>query len=504
MLGHAPLPLPGRPTVASTPGFSQPVVHLAAEYWPYARSGGLAEAVRGIARHQAGSGVPTLAVLPLHRKIRRDFPWIEAVFDVEVEVGPRRERARFYEAPAAPGHPDVFFVAHDGYFDRPDLYGENGGAYPDNHRRFALFCKAALEALPRLVARPPVIHAHDWHTALALVYLRTTFTGRPFYDRTASVMTVHNAGFQGYYPPDVLNEVGVDRRHYHWEFLEWFGQANLLKGALVAADMVTTVSPSHARELRSDVGGFGLHGTFRGLGERFVGILNGIEADLWDPADDPELPAGFCIDDLSGKAVCKAALQEECCFPREPRVPIVGMSARLVHQKGFDIILASGVVEAEGAQWVFLGHGDPTYEASLMELARRFPHRVAVRLDFTEEFEHRLLGGGDVLLMPSLYEPCGITQMRAQRYGALPVARRVGGLADTVEDGVTGFLFDDYAPSALAAALERALALYADPVAWAERMKDAMRRDFGWARSVGEYQDVYRRAAARRITSRWS
>ena len=469
-------------------------MHLAAEYWPYARAGGLGEAVRGIARYQASSGVRTLVFLPLYRKIRKEYPWLEPTFEFDVGVGGRVEHARFVHAPAANGHPTVFFVANDGYFDRPDLYGENGGSYPDNHRRFAFFCRAALEALPRILRRPPVIHAHDWHTALALVYLRTSLAGRPFFDRTATVMTVHNAGFQGYFRPDVLDELGIDRRHYHWQFLEWYGQANLLKGALTAADMVTTVSPTHARELRSDVGGFGLHHTFDALQDRFVGILNGIELDLWDPADDPELCCSFAPDAACGKRRCKEALQRECGFPVGGRVPLVGMSARLVLQKGFDIILESRVVEDLDAQWVFLGQGEPRYHERLAALAQRFPERVATRFDFTEEFEHRLLGGADILLMPSLYEPCGITQMRAQRYGALPVARRVGGLADTIEHGVTGFLFDGYEPQALRDVLGTAFGLYADPPAWNERVREAMSRDFGWARSVSQYHEVYRSA----------
>jgi len=480
------------------PGFPQAVIHLAAEYWPYARSGGLAEAVRGIARHQASSGVPTLVILPLHRKIRREYPWLEPAFEMAVRVGPRTERAHFYDAPAAHGHPTVYFVENAHYFDRNDLYGDDGGAYADNHRRFAFFCRAALKALPRLVSRPPVIHAHDWHTAMALIYLRTTLEGRAFFDRTASVMTVHNAGFQGYYAPEVLDDVGIDRRHYHWRFLEWYGQANLLKGALVAADMVTTVSPNHARELCTEMGGFGLHHTFQGLGDRFVGILNGIEVDLWDPTDDPELACSFGPGAECDKLRCKEALQRECGFAAEPTVPVVGMSARLVKQKGFDLILASRVVEELEARWIFLGNGDPFYREALAELARARPDRVAVRFDFTEEFEHRLLGGADILLMPSLYEPCGITQMRAQRYGALPVARRVGGLADTIEDGVTGFLFDGYYPGSLREALARALATYADPPAWRARVRQAMARDFGWACSVGRYHEVYRRAVARR------
>ncbi|NJD20371.1 MAG: glycogen synthase, partial [Gemmatimonadetes bacterium] len=439
-----------------------------------------------------------LVFLPFHRKIQRDYPWVEYAFATDVQVGPRTERAHFHLAPASDGHPSVYFVGNDAYFDRPALYGENGGAYPDNHRRFAFFCRAVLEALPRIVRRSPVVHAHDWHAAMALVYLRTALAGKWFYDRTAAVMTVHNAGYQGWYPIEVLDELGVDRRHYHWRFLEWYGQVNLLKGALAAADMVTTVSPTHARELRTDVGGFGLHHSFADLLGRFTGILNGIELDLWDPANDPELACSFTADSPHPKAFCKAALQRECGFPAEPRVPLVGMSARLVHQKGFDILLESRLVEEPGAQWVFLGHGDPHYHQRLAALARAAPTRVTVRFDFTEEFEHRLLGGADLLLMPSLYEPCGITQMRAQRYGALPVARRVGGLADTIEDRVTGFLFDDYDPRALREALEAALAAYAHEWVWEEHVREAMSRDFGWARSVSQYHEVYRRAVRRR------
>jgi len=478
------------------PGFDEAVVHLTAEYWPYARSGGLAEAVRGIARYQARSGVPTMVLLPFHRTIRRTFPWIEPFCEVGVPVGPRWERARIFRAPASPGSPDTYFIGSAEYFDRESLYGSNGDAYPDNHRRFAFFCRAALEALPQISPGPTLVHAHDWHAALALVYLRTHADGQPYYDRVASVMTVHNAGYQGRFGPEVLGELGLDPRHYHWRFLEWYGKLNVLKGALVSADMVTTVSPTHARELRTATGGFGLHHTFEELGDRFVGILNGIELDLWDPATDPVLPTRFDAERLPGKGACKERLQTMCGFEVDPTIPLVGMSARLVQQKGLDLILAAGITDLR-AQWVFLGHGERRYHERLLELARGAPGRVAVRFDFSEELEHRLLGGADMLLMPSLYEPCGITQMRAQRYGALPVARRVGGLSDTVEDGVTGFLFDEYRPEALRACLVKATGEYVDRCAWLGRMRTAMARDFGWARSVKEYQDVYRRALRR-------
>jgi len=482
----------------SRPEFQGTVVHLASEYWPYARSGGLGEAVRGIARYQAESGVPTLVILPLYQEIRRTFPWIEPVDTFAVRVADRLEQARLHRLPTESGTPGVYFVENGTYFDRPKLYGDDDGAYPDNHRRFAFYCRAALASLPRLSPGPTIVHAHDWHAALALIYLRTTLAGEPYYDAVSGVMTVHNAGFQGYYAPDVLGDLGIDGQHYHWRFLEWHGQVNLLKGALVGADMVTTVSPNHALELRTHVGGFGLDTTFTSLGDRFVGILNGIEPDLWDPSNDPELPRPYAPDCLDGKTLCKKRLQQECGFATDPALPVVGMSARLVRQKGLDLVLAANVVDLP-AQWVFLGHGERYYHERLSALAGWAPDRVAVRFDFSEEFEHRLLGGADVLLMPSLYEPCGITQMRAQRYGALPVARRVGGLADTIEDGVTGFLFDAYDPSALRTALAGALAVHGeDAMGWRGRVRDAMRRDFSWTRSVDEYREVYRRAATRR------
>lgn len=491
----------GSPKVARTeqsrPDFADTVVHLASECWPYARSGGLGEAVRGIARYQAESGVPTVVILPLYRQIRRTFPWIEQVDEFTVRVADRVEHARLHRLPTDPGAPAVYFVDNAPYFDREELYGEGDEDYPDNHRRFAFFCRAALEALPRVSPGRTLVHAHDWHAALALIYLRTTLAGHPYYDAVAGTMTVHNAGFQGYYGPGVLEELGLDRRHYHWRFLEWHGQVNLLKGALVCADMVTTVSPTHADELRTSVGGFGLDGTFTALGDRFVGILNGIEPDLWDPSDDPELPRPYDPDCLDGKMLCKKRLQQECGFATEPGTPLVGMSARLVRQKGLDLVLAANLVDFP-AQWVFLGHGERYYHERLRALVGWAPDRVGVRLDFTEEFEHRLLGGADILLMPSLYEPCGITQMRAQRYGALPVARRVGGLADTIEDRVTGFLFDAYEPSVLRDTLGTALDVHTDAIAWREHVREAMQRDFSWTRSVSRYREVYRRAAERR------
>ena len=479
--------------------FRGPVVHLTAEYWPYARTGGLAEAVRGIARFQAATGVPTVVLMPLHGGVRARVPCIEPLSDpFEVNVGPNTFTTRILHDPTTRQGPHVHFLEDESHFGRPGIYGEDGGSYPDNHRRFAVFCRAALDALPRLSSEPPVIHAHDWHTALAPLYLRTLFAGEPFYEDVSSVLTVHNAGYQGQYGREVLPELGIPEDLFGPESLEWYGQANLLKGGMAFSDVVTTVSPTHAHELRTRTGGFGLHETFNALSDRFAGILNGIDYEVWDPRTDPHIEANYSRADLSGKDACKAWIQEAGELTPDPGVPLFGMSARMVEQKGLDIILAADMIPRLDAQWIFLGQGEPRYEEALARLAERAPDRVSVRFDFTEEREHKLMAGADFLLMPSLYEPCGLTQMRSQRYGALPVVRRVGGLADTVEDRITGFVFDEYQPWALEEAVRSAIDLYKDRKVWRWHVREAMGRDFGWAVSAERYKVAYRRAVDHR------
>lgn len=473
------------------------VVHVAAEYWPVAQIGGLAEAVHGLAAHQQVSGVRALAIVPFYRSVREAGLPLEVMGGpLRVRVGARDEHVRLLRW-ARVGEPDVLFVDHPASFDRAGVYGEGGADYPDNARRFALFSLAALRVLPEIATGPVVLHAHDWHAALVLVYLRTLYEDASPYCRTAAVLSVHNAGYQGHFPPESVAAVGLPPETYDWRRLEWYGRANWLKGGLAYADRVVTVSPTHARELCTPVGGFGLHEAFAGLEDRFGGIVNGIDCDLWNPATDRLIAAPYSAADLAPKARCKIAAQQELGLSVDERVPLVVMSARLVAQKGFDLVLGGLVERFADAQFAFLGRGEERYEAGVGALAQRFPTRVVLERNFHDALEHRLLAGADILLMPSLYEPCGLTQMRAQRYGVIPVARRVGGLADTIEHERTGFLFDENSPAALDAALRRALAAYGDRPAWEATMRRAMRGQFGWARSVSRYLDVYLGAFAR-------
>ncbi|HKO14963.1 MAG TPA: glycogen synthase [Gemmatimonadaceae bacterium] len=487
------------PPLLAADGRAVRVIHLVAELAPFARSGGLGEAVSSLARYQAASGMPAAIMMPLYAAVRETAPSLEPVGPAfRVQVANRIERVRLWrlgrsndDALAAT---QVYFVESAEYFDRPYLYGPPGADYPDNARRYACFAMAALAAIPRIAGHDPVIlHAHDWHTALAPVYLRTVFGGDTRYGWVRVVLTVHNAGYQGHFPRATMAELGLPMSMYNPRQLEWYDRVNLLKGGLVFADAVTTVSPTHAHELRTPAGGFGLDGVFRALRDRFVGITNGIDQRIWDPATDALIASRYHAQRLDGKQHCRAALQHETRLRPMAGVPIFALTARLVSQKGLDLILGDPGYFALDAQFVFLGSGEPRYEEALSAIAARAPSRISVQLRFTEELEHHLLAGADMCLMPSQYEPCGLTQMRAQRYGTIPIARRVGGLADTIEDGVTGFLFDEYTADAFMRAAGRAVDQYQDTDGWHNMMRDAMARDFGWEQSATRYLNLYRR-----------
>jgi starch synthase len=473
------------------------VVHIVAEYAPYARTGGLAEAVAGLAKWQARAGLPVAVVMPLYRAVRHTAPTLMPVGrPMSIAFGPRTERFRLLRLPPSPGTPRVFFIEHDGYFDRGGLYGVGGADFGDNGLRFSFFVCAALAALPRVSRLPVVLHAHDWHAALAPVYLRVQFGGDAYYDAVRSVLSVHNAAFHGHFPPELLPVIGLPERLYDWRYLEWYGRANFLKGGMAFADAVATVSATHAAELRTPVGGFGLQDAFQALGDRLVGVTNGIDQTLWDPEHDGHLPANYWIADLSGKRRCKASVQRAFGLPQHQNVPLVGMTARLVTQKGLDLVVGNSDLVGTGAQFIFSGRGEARLEAALTDFAAHSHQRVGVKLHFSERLAHRLMAGSDFFLVPSLYEPCGLTQMECQRMGTIPIARRVGGLADTIQDGVTGFLFDAFEPQALADAVRRAIGVYRDPVRWEAMVREAMVQDFSWGPSAAAYAALYRRVLA--------
>jgi len=502
---RSPVPDRRSPTRPRVPGSAlatskrEPVtvVHVSAEYFPYARTGGLAEAAANLARFQSRHGIRTLAFLPLYRTAReRAGPLVPVGDPFEVPLGATQETVQVVTQRDPEPGAQVYFIQHDRFFDRPKLYGDSRGDFPDNHLRFGLFGLAAVMALPLVAAGPILVHAHDWHAALALTHLRTRFAEDDRYRQVATVLSVHNAGYQGHYPASTMAELGLPWELYNWRQLEWYGKLNLLKAGLVFADAVVTVSPNHATELRTPEGGFGLHEVFSSLGDRFTGILNGIDIEAWAPDSDALIAERFSSSDLGGKVTCKRGLQERFGLRPDPRLPVFGMAARLVTQKGLDLVVGSYDLFSLDAQFVFIGAGEARFETALRNITQMIPGRVAIDTNFTDALEHQVMAGIDFLLMPCQYEPCGLTQMRAQRYGVAPIVRRVGGLADTVEDGVTGIVFGPYEGEALVGAGLRGIDCYYNPYEWSRMIRTAMARDFSWERSVDEYLDVYRRVVA--------
>jgi starch synthase len=368
-----------------------------------------------------------------------------------------------------------------------------------------MLVRAALEFAGRSETPPNVVHAHDWQAGLAPVYLHTLYAAHPTLSRAASVLTIHNLAYQGLFAADWLPRLDLPWELYSMEQLEYWGRISFLKGGINHADILTTVSPTYAREIQTAEFGFGFDGILRRRASNLVGILNGIDTEEWDPAHDKYLPRPYDADDLSGKTLAKAELLAKIGLSPDDQMldrPLVGMISRMVDQKGFDLIAAlTDALPRLGAAFVVLGTGEARYQDLWTRLASEHPTRIAARIGFDEGFAHLIEAGADILLMPSRFEPCGLNQMYSLRYGTVPVVRRVGGLADTVTDysrqrrSSTGFVFTDYTPEALLGSLQRALALYADRPRWRVLQLAGMKRDHSWDRSAREYVKIYERAA---------
>jgi starch synthase len=414
-------------------------------------------------------------------------------------------------APASRGSVTPVFIDAPDLFDRDGLYGDAGGEYTDNAFRFAVLSRGALEYVRVTGDRPSVIHAHDWQTGLVPLYLRTVLSNDPVLADVPSVFTIHNMAFQGLFPQDVLRWIDIAPELHGAEGIEFYGRASLLKAGTLFSDKVTTVSPTYARELLTPgyPFAFGFEGILASRAADFTGILNGIDTQTWDPERDPYLPKRFSAASPGGKAEAKRALLSAVALPTDEATlsrPTIGLISRMTHQKGFDLLTAaSDALMQLDANWILLGDGDQDrrHEAFWKSLAERYPERVAVRIGFEERLAHLIHAGSDLFLIPSRYEPCGLNQMYAMRYGTLPVVRATGGLEDTVQDadesskGATGFRFYDFTTEALVDAVRRAVEAFANPRRWRALQRSAMKQDHSWDVSAGEYVKVYRGAENR-------
>ncbi len=484
------------------------IMMVSAEMAPLVKVGGLGDVVGALAGALAERGHEVHVVLPLYGHLDRHAAGLRRDSDLAtlpLRVGQRKVSVRYWRWPHTPDRVTAHLVGCDPYFGRPGVYaGDDGIPFADTVDRVSCLCQAAL-ALPEQLAWPvDVVHAHDVHAALAVVYRRRWYAGLELPGAGATVLTIHNLAHQEIRPAAEVEKAGLPATLVQYpDIFEFFGQFNLLKGGILDADVVTTVSPTYAREVTRDHDfGCGLEGVLASRGSAFLGILNGVDYGTWDPRLDPHLPARYDADDLAGKTVCKDHLLARLGLDPGPR-PLLGMVARLVPQKGLDLLvpLLDRLV-AGGFSLVVLGAGEARYEEALRRAAARYPGRIAFAAGYDEPLSHLIYAGADIFLMPSRFEPCGLSQMYSLRYGTPPVVRRTGGLADTVSDAArvdgTGFVFDDFGTESFWGALEHARAAFSDPDGFAKLQRRGMARDFGWEAAAAQYEDVYARLAGQR------
>ena len=483
------------------------ILFVASECAPYAKAGGLGDVVAALPKALRRLGHDVRVILPLYASIDRTKHHLSFERSACVHMGNREEQwVGIYGATLDGGVP-AWFVDCERFFGRPGIYDEPSGEYGDNAFRFALFCKAALQACKDTGFLPDVIHAHDWPGALAPVFLKTWDRVLSPLSTTASVLTIHNIGYQGVYHASAFPYIGVGWEHFTPDKFEDYGKINLLKAGIAFADALTTVSPTHAAEILDPIGGCGLAPFLANRRGELTGILNGVDEDHWNPATDRLLPSRYTAQDLSGKIACKRALQDQFALDPRAKIPLFGIISRMVHQKGFELMkealpLALDTMEM---QLVVLGTGDRDTEDFFRSLVGRYPGRVGAHIGFSNERSHLVEAGSDFFLMPSLYEPCGLNQMYSMKYGTLPVVRATGGLNDTVKNydeatgGGTGFKFHDPTPGALRDTMGWAVSTWFNRPAHVAAMRArGMAHDFSWTTAAREYEKVYRRAIERR------
>lgn len=461
---------------------------VTSEAAPFAKTGGLADVLGALPPALARLGeevavvMPRYGSVPLHGSMRISDA-------MRVSVGPNaftvaidqmeREGVRY------------MFVDCPPLYARAGIYSEDGVAYVDNHIRFALLNQAALE-IGRSIFRPNIFHAHDWPGGLLAPYLRENHGWDPDFVGAKTVITIHNLGYQGNFPGAAISDLGLSSALFHPDGLEFWGELSFLKAGIVWSDAITTVSPTYAREIQTPEYGHGLDGVLRERAVKISGILNGVDYAEWSPDADPYLNFPYAAQDLSGKRLAKRALLEEVGLPVIETRPLIGIVSRFAGQKGFDLLeeIAPELAEMDLAM-VVLGSGEAPIEEMFRSMAEAHPEKFAVQVGYDEGLAHRIEGGADMFLMPSRYEPCGLSQLYSLRYGTVPIVRATGGLEDTVDE-LTGFKFTEYTPEALLEAIRQALAAWPNGSGWRERMRRGMAKDFSWDAAAAQYQSLYR------------
>jgi starch synthase len=478
------------------------ILFVASEGLPYSKTGGLADVIDGLPRalHQLGHEVVVL--LPRYRGNTTKSTLVSSVtisIDHELRFPAIREGSPV-------GGVRHLFVDDPEFFDRPQIYGDANGDYPDNAERFAEFSRTAIECTKR-VWLPDVVHCHDWETALVPVLLRTQYGKDPAVRSLPVVLTIHNLAYQGVFPATVLRRIGLPDSLLTVDALEFYGRVNFLKGGLIFADYLATVSRRYAKEIQTAEYGVGLEGVIRNRADRLVGIVNGVDYGEWSPEADTLIVQNYSVHNLTGKVACKKDLLASLRLPAENlNRPLIGIVSRFVDQKGFDLLpdIATELMK-EDLAIVALGSGASEYEALFRGLAEKYPARVGVKIGYDNELAHKIEAGADMFLMPSRFEPCGLNQIYSLRYGTVPIVRAIGGLDDTVQRFVartrqgTGFKFESYDGTALLECIRTALRTFRDEPAWRALQTNGMNKDYSWKASASAYVTLYEAAKRSRI-----
>jgi len=470
------------------------VLFVTSEVEPLAKSGGLADVSRALPVAFRERGVDVRILLPGYPSAMQQIksPRVEAHLRSLLGV----ESAALISGYLPDSNVPVWLVHAPSLFSRVGgLYqNDDGQDWTDNALRFAFFAHVAAEIACGCLLdwKPDIVHANDWHAGLVPLLLSSRQNQKP-----SSIFTIHNLAFQGNFPRDVVPAIGIPESSFTAEGVEFYGQISYLKAAIRYSDLVTTVSPTYAKEVLSPEFGCGFDGVLRARGADFCGILNGIDNESWNPATDVHLAHRFNASDISGKRLCKAEFQAAFGLEVRPDVPLIGFASRIAHQKMADVVLeAVPAMIAAGAQFALVGEGDPGLETAFEELVPLYPGKIGVNIGYEEALAHRLQASADILLAPARFEPCGLTQLYAQRYGTVAIVRRTGGLADTVTDaglaGATGFVFGEATSAGLMGCVERALTLYKEPLTWRRLQLKSMTEDFGWDASADRYIALFR------------
>jgi starch synthase len=487
------------------------ILFATSEAAPFSKTGGLGDVCGALPRELAKLGHRPVVVLPAFRQVKQSGMPIEPTgVSVDVPIGQKMVRGQYLRSTLPDCDVPVILIEQPDYYDRPQPYRERGEDYKDNCERFVFYCRAALEAISRLGLPVDVVHCHDWCAGLVPAYLKTLYGRLEPWRGLTSVLTIHNLAYQGNFWHWDMALTGLDWKYFNWRQMEFYGNLSFLKTGVAFADAITTVSPSYAREILSPPLSCGFEGILQNRVGDLSGIINGVDYNEWNPAADRYLDGNQYDEHTypTGKAACKRELQRLVDLPVQADVPMLAAISRLADQKGFDLItrVMRHWAERVDAQWVILGTGEPKYHEALGSLAKEFPDRVAVRLEFSDELAHRIEAGADIFVMPSQYEPCGLNQLYSLKYGTVPVVRATGGLRDTVvnatrqtlDDGTaTGFSFEEYTSQALAEALDRACRAVREKAVWNQLVETGMRQDWSWRHSAERYADLYERTAAR-------